>query len=121
MGGSYPGLRGAINYFGYFGVFVSIGNVALATSMIPAVAPCAVGAGTSLSVAILLGISSFLISAHPPLYGPIGLVSFIVAAARFLLSQSTPIPSVGCSGKRVPVSGTLAQTTSSFGASTGSA
>ena len=72
-----------------FGVFVSIGNVALVTSMIAAGVALRSRAGAPLSVAILLGISPFLISAHPPPYGPLGLVLFIVAVLLFLRSQST--------------------------------
>ncbi len=50
-------------------------------------------AGAPLSVAVLLGISAFLITAHPPPYGPTGLVLFIIAVLLFLRSQSTaPVP-----------------------------
>ena len=40
-------------------------------------------------MAILLGISPFLITAHPPPYGPTGLALFILAVLLFLRSQST--------------------------------
>ena len=81
-----------------FGVFVSIGNVALVTSMIAAGVALRSRAAAPLSVAILLGISPFLISAHPPPYGPIGLVLFIVAVLLFLRSQSTASPAPAAVG-----------------------
>ena len=74
------------------GVFVSIGNVALVTSMIAAGVALRSRLGAPLAVAILLGISPFLISAHPPPYGPLGLVLFIVAVLLFLRNQSTASP-----------------------------
>jgi hypothetical protein len=45
-------------------------------------------AGAPLSVAVLLGISGFLINAHPPPFGPIGLAFFIVAVLLFARSQA---------------------------------
>ena len=84
-----------------FGVFVSIGNIALVTAMIAAGVALRGRAGAPLSVAILLGISPFLISAHPPPYGPTGLVLFIVAVLLFLRSQSTaPAPAAVGAGPR---------------------
>ncbi len=85
-----------------FGVFVSIGNIALVTAMIAAGVALRGRAGAPLSVAILLGISPFLISAHPPPYGPIGLALFIVAVLLFLRSQSTA-PGAGCRGSGSPL------------------
>ena len=84
-----------------FGVFVSIGNIALVTSMIAAGVALRGRAGAPLSVAILLGISAFLITAHPPPYGPTGLALFIIAVLLFLRSQSTaPAPAAGRAGPR---------------------
>jgi hypothetical protein len=81
----------AENYlFRDLGVFVSIGNVALVTAMIAAGVALRGRAGAPLSVPILLGISAFLITAHPPPYGPTGLGLFIIAVVLFLRSQSTP-------------------------------
>ncbi len=75
-----------------FGIFVSIGNIAMVTAMI--------GAGMALrhigaprSVLILLVLSGFLITAHPPPYGPLGLALFVIAVLLFLRSQATaPVP-----------------------------
>ena len=75
-----------------FGVFVSIGNIAMVTAMI--------GAGMALrhvgaprSVLILLILSGFLITAHPPPYGPLGLALFVIAVLLFLRNQATaPVP-----------------------------
>ena len=75
-----------------FGVFVSIGNLALVTSMIAAGVALRGRAGAPLSVAILLGISAVLITAHPPPYGPTGLILFIIAVVVFLRSQPTAPP-----------------------------
>jgi hypothetical protein len=44
------------------------------------------------AVAALLGVSGFLITAHPPPYGPIGLGLFIVAVLLFVRSRSA-VPS----------------------------
>ena len=66
-----------------------LGNIALVSSMIAAGVALRDRAGAPLSVAILLGISPFLISAHPPPYGPTGLALFIIAVLLFLRSQST--------------------------------
>jgi hypothetical protein len=72
-----------------FRIFVSIGNLSLVTAMIAAGVALRGRAGAPLSVAILLGISPFLITAHPPPYGPTGLALFILAVLLFLRSQST--------------------------------
>jgi hypothetical protein len=86
----------AENYlFRDFGVFVSIGNIALVTAMIAAGVGLRNHAGAPLSVPILLGISPFLISAHPPPYGPTGLLLFIVAVLLFLRSQSSQASEAG--------------------------
>ena len=45
-------------------------------------------AGAPVSVPILLAISGLLITAHPPPYGPTGLVLFIVAVLLYVRSQS---------------------------------
>jgi hypothetical protein len=83
------------------GIFVSIGNLGLVTSMIAAGVALRGRAGAPLSVAILLGISAFLISAHPPPYGPTGLALFILAVLLFLRSQSTaPVPAAEQAGPR---------------------
>ena len=92
----------AENYlFRDFGVFVSIGNIALVTSMIAAGVALRGRAGAPLSVPILLGISAILITAHPPPYGPAGLVLFIIAVWLVLRSQSAaPAPAAVGAGPR---------------------
>jgi hypothetical protein len=70
------------------GVFVAIGSLALITAGIAAGVALHRHAGAPLSVPILLGLSGFLISAHPPPYGPAGLTLFIVAVLIYTRSQS---------------------------------
>jgi hypothetical protein len=70
-----------------FGVFGNIGSLALITAMIAAGVALRRHAGAPLSVAALLGLSGFLITAHPPPYGPIGLALFIAAVLLFVRSR----------------------------------
>jgi hypothetical protein len=70
------------------GVFASIGGIGLITAAIAAGVALRRHAGAPLSVAVLLGLSGFLINAHPPPFGPIGLVFFIVAVLLFARSQA---------------------------------
>jgi hypothetical protein len=70
------------------GVFSSVGGLGLITAAIAAGIALRRNAGAPLSVAVLLGLSGFLISAHPPPYGPVGLVLFIAAVVLFVRSQS---------------------------------
>jgi hypothetical protein len=68
------------------GVFATLGSLGLIVALIAAgVALKKAGAPTS--VAALLGISGFLITAHPPPFGPTGLALFIVAI--LLLARTT--------------------------------
>jgi hypothetical protein len=71
-----------------FSVLSSLGSVAFITAMIAAGVALRRQAGTPLAVPILLGLSGFLITAHPPPYGPTGLVLFIAAALLFARSQT---------------------------------
>jgi hypothetical protein len=70
-----------------FGVFGNIGSLALITAMIAAGVALRRHAGATRAVAALLGVSGFLITAHPPPYGPIGLALFIAAVLLFVRSQ----------------------------------
>jgi hypothetical protein len=70
------------------GVFASIGGLGLITAAIAAGVALRRHAGAPLSVAVLLGVSGFLITAHPPPFGPIGLVLFVAAVLLFVRSQS---------------------------------
>jgi hypothetical protein len=71
-----------------FGVLVSLGSIALIIAMIAAAIALRRHAGASLAVAILLGISGFLITAHPPPFGPAGLALFIAAVLLLWRSQA---------------------------------
>ena len=70
------------------GVLATIGTLGLITAAIAAGVALRRNAGAPLYVAVLLGLSGFLISAHPPPYGPIGLVVFIAAVLLMVRSQS---------------------------------
>ena len=71
-----------------FSVLSSVGAVAFYTAMIAAGVALRREAAAPLAVPILLGLSGFLITAHPPPFGPIGLVLFIVAVLLFVRSQA---------------------------------
>jgi hypothetical protein len=75
-----------------FGVFGNIGSLGLIIALIAAGVALR-RAGASLAVAALLGLSGFLITAHPPPFGPIGLVLFIAAVLLYARDQSVaPAP-----------------------------
>jgi hypothetical protein len=71
-----------------FGVFGNVGSLALITAMIAAGVALHRHASAPLSVPVLLGVSGFLITAHPPPYGPAGLVLFIAAVFLFVRSRA---------------------------------
>jgi hypothetical protein len=73
---------------GPFGVFGSIGSMGLIVATIAAGAALYRHAGAPVSVPVLLGISGFLITVHPPPYGPTGLALFIVAVLLYARSQA---------------------------------
>jgi hypothetical protein len=75
-----------------FGVFGNIGSLALITAAIAAGVALRRHAGAPLSVAALLGVSGFLITAHPPPFGPAGLILFIAAVVLFVRSQAALRP-----------------------------
>jgi hypothetical protein len=72
-----------------FGVLVTIGSVAFIVAAIAAGIALRRHAGAPLAVAILLGLSGFLITAHPPPFGPTGLALFIVAVLLSARSQAS--------------------------------
>jgi hypothetical protein len=76
-------------FFRNLGVFGIIGGLGLITAMIAAGVALRGHAGAPLAVPILLGISGFLIGAHPPPYGPTGLALFIIAVLLVVRSQIT--------------------------------
>jgi hypothetical protein len=75
-----------------FGIFPSIGSIAFITAAIGAGVALRRRAGAPLAVPILLGLSGFLITAHPPPYGPTGLVLFIAAVLLFVRSRASAGP-----------------------------
>lgn len=75
------------------GVLVSLGSVGLITALILAGVALHRRAGASVAVAVLLGLSGFLISAHPPPFGPVGLGLF-AAAVLALVRPRPAIPVV---------------------------
>ena len=75
-----------------FGVFGNIGSIGLIIALIAAGVALR-RAGASLAVAALLGLSGFLITAHPPPFGPVGLAFFIAAVLLYVRAQSVaPAP-----------------------------
>jgi hypothetical protein len=70
------------------GVFVSIGSLGLISAMIAAGIALHRHAGAPVAVPVLFGLAGFLITAHPPPFGPTGLALFIVAVAIFWRSRS---------------------------------
>jgi hypothetical protein len=84
-----------------FGVLGSIGSLAFITAMIAAGLALRSHADAPLTVPILLGLSGFLITAHPPPYGPIGLALFIAAVLLYARSQS-PVRSRARMGQPKP-------------------
>lgn len=67
-----------------FGVFGNIGSLSLIIAMIAAGVALRRHAGAAFAVAALLGVSGFLVTAHPPPFGPTGLALFIVAVLLFV-------------------------------------
>jgi hypothetical protein len=83
-----------------FGVLVSIGSIAFIIATIAAGIALRRHAGAALAVAVLLGLSGFLITAHPPPFGPTGLALFIAAVLLFARSQSRTRAPVGVAQPR---------------------
>jgi hypothetical protein len=73
------------------GLYSSIGAIGFITAAIAAGVALRKDAGAPVSVAILLGFSGFLITAHPPPFGPTGLGLFVVAVLLYVRSQSSPM------------------------------
>jgi hypothetical protein len=78
-----------------FGVFGNIGSLALITATIAAGVALRRHAGAPFAVAALLGVSGFLITAHPPPFGPTGLALFIAAVLLFVRSGRPSIQPTG--------------------------
>jgi hypothetical protein len=71
-----------------FGVLATIGSLGLVVAFIAAGLALKREAGAPTSVAVLLGFSGVLITAHPPPFGPTGLVLFIAAVLLLARSRS---------------------------------
>jgi hypothetical protein len=71
------------------GVLATPGALGLIVALIAAGIALHRVAGAPQSVAVLLGISGFLITAHPPPFGPTGLVLFVAAVVIYVRSQAT--------------------------------
>ena len=74
------------------GVFATLGTLGLIAAMLLTGVALHRHAGAPLAVAILLGFSGLLISAHPPPFGPAGLGLFIVAVLVLVRGQSALRP-----------------------------
>jgi hypothetical protein len=75
------------------GVFAILGSLGLIVALIATGVALKREAGAPTSVAVLLGISGFLITAHPPPFGPTGLALFIAAVLLLVRSQAAaPAP-----------------------------
>jgi hypothetical protein len=70
------------------GVFSTIGSLSLIVALIATGLALRREADAPLAVTVLLAISGFLISAHPPPFGPTGLALFVVAVVLFARSGS---------------------------------
>jgi len=82
------------------GILALPGTLGLIVALIAAGVALHREAGAPLAVSALLGISGFLIAAHPPPLGPTGLGLFIVAVLLFARSRA-PAPTAA----PVPVAG----------------
>jgi hypothetical protein len=70
------------------GVFSTIGSLSLIVALIATGLALRREANAPLAVTVLLAISGFLVSAHPPPFGPTGLALFVVAVVLFARSGS---------------------------------
>jgi hypothetical protein len=70
------------------GVFASLGSLGLIVALIATGVALRNEVGAPTSVAALLGISGFLITAHPPPFGPTGLALFVVAVLLYARSRA---------------------------------
>jgi hypothetical protein len=70
-----------------FGVFAAIGGIGLVTATVAAGLALRNDAGAPVSVAVLVAVSGFLINAHPPPFGPLGLLMFVLAFILLMRSD----------------------------------
>ena len=71
-----------------FGLLSSIGALGLFVGLLAAGIALRREAGAPTSVLVLLGLAGILIGAHPPPFGPIGLVLFVAAVLLYVRSPS---------------------------------
>lgn len=71
-----------------FGVFAIIGSLGLVVATLAAGMALRADARAPVTIAVMFGLSGFLITAHPPPFGPIGLVLFVVAFILLARSES---------------------------------
>jgi hypothetical protein len=76
------------------GVFATIGTLGFIVAVTAAGIALYRNAGAPVSVLVLLVLSGFLITAHPPPFGPTGLVLFVAAVLLFWRSQSAARPAL---------------------------
>jgi hypothetical protein len=74
------------------GLLGAPGSVAFVIAMIAAGVALRRHAGAPLAVPVLLGLAGFLITAHPPPFGPTGLVVFVAAVVLLVRSQAAKRP-----------------------------
>lgn len=72
-----------------FGVFANIGSLGFLIAAIAAGMALRSDAGAPVWVAVLFGFSGWLITAHPPPFGPTGLILFVIAFFLLLRSESS--------------------------------
>jgi hypothetical protein len=70
-----------------FGILPSVGSIALVIALIAAGVALHRYAAAPVAIPVLLGLSGFLITAHPPPFGPTGLALFIIAVLLYARSQ----------------------------------
>jgi hypothetical protein len=70
------------------GLLGAPGSIAFVIAMIAAGVALHRHAGAPLAVPVLLGLAGFLITAHPPPFGPTGLVVFVAAVVLLVRSQA---------------------------------
>jgi hypothetical protein len=97
------------------GVFALIGSLGLIVALIATAVALKREAGAPTSVAVLLGISGFLITAHPPPFGPTGLALH----RRGPATRAKPVGRPGARPAHTPVGvGQLARSTRRAASST---
>jgi hypothetical protein len=82
-----------------FGALAIPGTLGLVVATIAAGVALRREAGATLPAAVLIGISGFLITAHPPPFGPTGLVLFVIGVVLFARGESSAPPAAPAVGR----------------------